>query len=86
MRMVNAASPVYQAACVAGLGIIQAPYVGLRELLASGTLIRLLPECEARPMPLSLVYASQRNQSARVRVVMDWLARVVTEHCAQDAG
>jgi DNA-binding transcriptional LysR family regulator len=37
-------------------------------------------------MPLSLVYASRRNQSARVRVVMDWLAQVVGEHCALDAG
>ncbi len=76
----------YQAACVAGLGLIQAPYVGLRSLLASGQLIAVLPQYEARPMPLSLVYASRRNQAARVRVVMDWLARVVVEHCARDAG
>ena len=73
----------YQAACVAGLGLIQAPYVGLRDLLASGQLLRVLPAFEAQPMPLSLVYASRRNQSARVRLVMDWLARVVVEHCAQ---
>jgi DNA-binding transcriptional LysR family regulator len=75
----------YQAACVAGLGIIQAPYVGLRELLAAGQVVALLPEFEARPMPLSLVYASRRNQSARVRVVMDWLAQVVLAFCALDA-
>jgi DNA-binding transcriptional LysR family regulator len=37
-------------------------------------------------MPLSLVYASRRNQSARVRLVMDWLARVVAEHCAEASG
>jgi DNA-binding transcriptional LysR family regulator len=72
----------YQSACLAGLGIIQAPLVGLRELLAAGQVLRVLPECEARPMPLALVYASRRNQSARVRVVMDWLARVVLAHCA----
>ncbi len=76
----------YQAACVAGLGIIQAPYVGLRALLLGGQLIQVLPQYEARPMPLSLVYASRRNQAARVRVVMDWLARVVLEYCAVDAG
>jgi DNA-binding transcriptional LysR family regulator len=75
----------YQAACMAGLGIIQAPYVGLRELFASGHLRRVLPDFEARPMPLSLVYASRRNQATRVRVVMDWLTRVVAEHCAVDA-
>lgn len=76
----------YQAACVAGLGIIQAPYVGLRDLLASGQLLTLMPAFEARPMPLSLVYASRRNQSKRVRVVMDWLAQVVTDHCSHHAG
>ncbi len=76
----------YQAACVAGLGIIQAPYVGLRDLLASGQLLTLMPAFEARPMPLSLVYASRRNQSKRVRVVMDWLAQVVTDHCTHHAG
>jgi DNA-binding transcriptional LysR family regulator len=76
----------YQAACVAGLGIIQAPYVGLRDLVGRGALQLVLQQFEARPMPLSLVYASRRNQSTRVRVVMDWLARVVTEHCARDAG
>jgi DNA-binding transcriptional LysR family regulator len=76
----------YQAACVAGLGIIQAPYVGLRELLASGQLLRVLPDFEARSMPLSLVYASRRNQATRVRVVMDWLARVVVAYCAADPG
>ena len=76
----------YQAACVAGLGIIQAPYVGLRDLLASGQLLTLMPAFEARPMPLSLVYASRRNQSKRVRVVMDWLAQVVTDHCSHHVG
>jgi DNA-binding transcriptional LysR family regulator len=76
----------YQAACVAGLGIIQAPYVGLRDLLATGQLLTLMPAFEARPMPLSLVYASRRNQSKRVRVVMDWLAQVVTDHCTHHAG
>lgn len=76
----------YQAACVQGLGIIQAPYVGLRDLLVDGRLQLVLTDFEARPMPLSLVYASRRNQSARVRVVMDWIAEVVTAHCAQDAG
>ena len=58
----------------------------LRDLLASGQLLTVLPAFEARPMPLSLVYASRRNQSTRVRVVMDWLASVVSAHCAQDPG
>jgi len=70
----------YQAACLAGLGLIQAPRAGVRELLAQGQLVEVLPQYPARPMPLSLVYANRRNQSARVRVVMDWLCRVIGDY------
>lgn len=64
----------YQAACLAGLGLIQVPFVGVRELLAQGKLVEVLPQHTARALPLSLVYANRRNLSTRVRVVMDWLA------------
>jgi len=67
----------YQAACLAGLGLIQAPLPGARELLEQGRLVEVLPEYTARPMPLSLVYANRRNLPARVRVVMDWLSQVL---------
>lgn len=70
----------YQAACLAGLGLIQAPRAGVRELLAQGQLVEVLPRYPARPMPLSLVYANRRNQSARVRVVMDWLCGVIEDY------
>ncbi len=70
----------YQAACLAGLGLIQAPLSGVRDMLALGTLVEVLPQYRARPMPLTLVYANRRNLPARVRVVMDWLTQVVTEH------
>ena len=70
----------YQAACLAGLGLIQVPAVGVRELLAQGRLVEVLPDHLARPMPLFLVYANRRNLSTRVRVVMDWLAKVIAEH------
>ena len=67
----------YQAACLAGLGLIQAPRIGVQDLLAQGLLVEVLPEHPAPPMPLTLVYAHRRNLSRRVRVVMDWLADVV---------
>ncbi len=67
----------YVAACMAGLGIIQVPCVGVREVLRNGQLVELLPQHVAPPMPLTLVYANRRNLSQRVRVVMDWLASVV---------
>ena len=76
----------YQAACLAGLGIIQAPFVGVRTLLEVGQLIEVLPAWRSAPMPLSLVYANRRNLSARVRVVMDWLVSVLHDYLADTAS
>jgi len=74
----------YQAACLAGLGLIQVPFVGVRDLLAQGRLCAVLPACVAAPMPLSLVYAHRRNLSTRVRVVMDWLHVLLNDHLHAD--
>ncbi len=70
----------YTAACLAGLGLIQVPAVGVRELLDSGQLVEVLPAHTAPPMPLNLLYANRRNLSKRVRVVMDWLVTVASAH------
>ena len=69
----------YEAVCLAGLGIVQAPRLGMQPLIDSRRLIELLPKHRAPPMPLNLLYANRRHQSQRVRVVMDWLARVVAQ-------
>lgn len=70
----------YQAACLAGLGIIQVPEAGVRELLAQGALCSFMPQYRPAPMPLTLLYAHRRNLPVRVRVVMDWLVAVVQAH------
>lgn len=70
----------YQSACLAGLGLIQAPFVGVRDLITQGQLVEVLPDWPAPPMPLALVYANRRNQSTRVRVVMDWLQSVLLDY------
>lgn len=70
----------YTAACQAGLGIIQAPAVGLRLLLQEGLLVEVLPQHVAPPMSQTLLYANRRNLSKRVRVVMDWMAEVVGDY------
>lgn len=67
----------YQAACLAGLGLIQAPATGLRELLASGALVELLPDYRAEPMPVHVLYAHRRQLPRRVQVFMHWLGEVV---------
>ncbi|WP_053843875.1 LysR family transcriptional regulator [Paracidovorax avenae] len=75
----------YIAGCLAGLGIIQVPRLGVVDLLAQGALVEVLPQHTAPPMPLTLMYANRRNLPRRVRAVMDWLAEVVGEHLEQDA-
>lgn len=70
----------YTAACLAGLGIIQVPAVGVQHLVTQGQLVALLPEYTAQALPLNLLYANRRNLSKRVRVVMDWLAQVVGDY------
>jgi DNA-binding transcriptional LysR family regulator len=74
----------YTAACLAGLGIIQVPAIGVQDLITRGQLVEVLPKHVARPMPLTLLYANRRNLSKRVRVVMDWLAAVTQAYLAKD--
>jgi DNA-binding transcriptional LysR family regulator len=70
-------SDAYNAACVAGLGLIQAPEIGVREHLARGLLVEVLPRYRPEPLPLSLLYAHRRNLPKRVRAFMDWIAEVL---------
>ena len=70
-------SDAYHAACLAGLGIIQAPEIGVREEIAQGVLVEVLPQFRPEPMPVSLLYAHRRNLPRRVRVFMDWVAETL---------
>lgn len=67
----------YHAACLAGLGIIQVPRVGVKEALRSGALVEILPQYRAAPMPVSLIYPHRRNLSRRVHLFMEWLSQAV---------
>lgn len=73
-------SDAYMAACVAGLGLAQAPLIGVTELVAAGRLMTVLPAWCAEPMPVSIVYANRRNLSKRVQALMDWLAEVLAPY------
>ncbi|MGL5970152.1 MAG: LysR family transcriptional regulator [Kluyvera sp.] len=70
----------YHAACLAGLGIIQVPRVGVREALRSGKLVQILPQYRAQPMPVSLIYPHRRNLSRRVHLLMEWLTGVLQDY------
>ena len=67
----------YQAACLAGLGLIQVPAIGTRHPVAEGLLVEVLPGFVAEPMPVSLVYPHRRNLAPRVQAFMVWLAEVL---------
>ncbi len=67
----------YQDACIAGLGIIQAPSFWLRSLIDAGRLVEVLPAFRAPPMPVSLLYPHRRHLSKRVQALMDWIDGVL---------
>jgi DNA-binding transcriptional LysR family regulator len=70
----------YEAAGVAGLGLIQAPLLAIGRYLESGALIELLPEFQRRPLDVSLVVAHRRNLSRRVRAFMKWIESVLAPY------
>lgn len=72
-------SDAYHAACLAGLGIIQSPIIGVREEIARGELVEVLPQFRPEPMPVSLLYAHRRNLPKRARVFMDWVAEILQQ-------
>ncbi len=72
----------YQSAVLSGLGIVQAPEAGVRDQLADGSLIAILPQYRAEPLPVTLVYPRRRHQARRVRAFMDWMAEIMAEHLA----
>jgi DNA-binding transcriptional LysR family regulator len=73
----------YQAAALAGLGMIQAPALGLGRLVAQGLLVPLMPDLCAAPMPVSLLYANRRHLAPRIEAVMAWLADLLKPYLVE---
>jgi DNA-binding transcriptional LysR family regulator len=72
----------YEAAGIAGLGLIQAPLLAIGRYLESGALVEIMPDFHHRPLPVSLVVAHRRNLSRRVRAFMKWTENVLAPHLA----
>jgi len=70
----------YEVAALNGMGIAQAPCVGMRAAVADGRLVRLLQGYEPAPMPVQLVMSQRRHTPRRVRVFMDWLTGLLAGH------
>jgi DNA-binding transcriptional LysR family regulator len=75
----------YQAAALAGLGLIQAPALGVDALIAAGQLVAVLPEFIAPAMPVSLMVPNRRQLAPRVHAVMAWLTQVIAPLLAETA-
>jgi DNA-binding transcriptional LysR family regulator len=73
-------SEAYEAACLAGLGLIQAPDMGLSPMVAAGHLVEVLPDFRGPPMAVSLLYANRRHLPKRVQAFMNWVAQVMQPH------
>lgn len=70
----------YNSAALAGLGIIQAPKAGVQDRLAEGSLVEVLPQYRAEPLPIAIIYPRRRHQARRVRAFMDWVAEVIAPY------
>ncbi|GAO01732.1 LysR family transcriptional regulator [Anaeromyxobacter sp. PSR-1] len=70
-------SDSFHAACLAGLGIIQAPRAGLLPSVTAGDLVEILPQHTCEPLPVSLVHPHGRNAPRPVRLVMGWITELI---------
>ena len=62
-----------------GYGLMQAPRYRLQKDIDDGVLVEVLPGFPPPPTPLSALYPQNRQLSPRVRVFIDWIARVFAE-------
>jgi LysR family transcriptional regulator for bpeEF and oprC len=70
----------YVAAAEAGLGVAQIPAFVLKEAMERGSLELLLGDWFAEPAPLNVVYPQNRHLSVKLRVFVDWVAELFSEH------
>lgn len=67
-----------QIACaLAGLGLIQIPAYDVRDDLARGALVEILPQWRAEAWPVHLLFPARDHMTRRVAVFADWLGALV---------
>ncbi|AKJ29607.1 LysR family transcriptional regulator [Caldimonas brevitalea] len=70
----------YLAAGLAGMGILWLPHYMAKAHVASGELVPLFDDWHMDPMPLYVAYLPNRHVSAKLRVLIDWVAELMGEH------
>ena len=85
-RLLTSDADVGAEAARLGFGLYQAPLPRLEADLASGALTEVLADFRPAPLPLSLLYPSNRQLSARVQVFIDWVTALIKPPLAQQAS
>ena len=85
-RLLTSDADVGAEAARLGFGLYQAPLSRLEADLASGVLTEVLADFRPVPLPLSLLYPSSRQLSARVQVFIDWVTALMKAPLAQQAS
>lgn len=70
------------AAGLSGLGVICVPRYMVEAHLASGELLPLFEDWQVEPLPMVVAFPSSRHLSAKVRVVVEWIAEVMGQYGA----
>ncbi|MHC2962418.1 LysR substrate-binding domain-containing protein, partial [Klebsiella pneumoniae] len=85
-RLLTSDADIGAEAARLGFGLYQAPLPRLEADLASGALTEVLADFRPAPLPLSLLYPSNRQLSARVQVFIDWVTALMKPPLAQQAS
>ena len=85
-RLLTSDADVGAEAARLGFGLYQAPLPRLEADLASGVLTEVLADFRPAPLPLSLLYPSSRQLSARVQVFIDWVTALMKAPLTQQAS
>ena len=70
----------YQAAGLAGMGILWLPHYIAQPHLGTGELVPLFQDWALDTMPLYVAYPPNRHVSAKARVFIDWVAALMAQH------
>jgi LysR family transcriptional regulator for bpeEF and oprC len=73
-------SKAYIAAGMAGLGIMQMAGYVIAPLIKTGALELILDDWTSTPLPMHVVYPQNRHLSAKVRVFVEWVADLFSQH------
>lgn len=73
-------STAYVSAGLAGLGVMQMTDFMVAPMIEDGQLEVLLPEWTSDPLPIHVVYPQNRHLSAKVRVFVEWVAELLSNH------